>query len=67
MKKNYRALFQIDPLKKLNIKTDSTISIIKEALNFGIKVYANNPDDLTLVKNNESIRYNTMQTRIKQT
>ena len=52
MKKNYRALFQIDPLKKLNIKTDSTISIIKEALNFGIKVYVNNPDDLTLVKNN---------------
>ena len=41
----------MDPFNKLNTKTDSTISIIKEALNFGIKVYVNNPDDLTLEKN----------------
>ena len=41
----------MDPFNKLNIKTDSTISIIKEALNFGLKVYVNNPDDLTLEKN----------------
>ena len=47
----YKVLFQMDPFNKLNIKTDSTISIIKEALNFGIKVYVNNPDDLTLEKN----------------
>ena len=47
----YKVLFQMDPFNKLNIKTDSTISIIKEALNFGIKVYVNNPDDLTLKKN----------------
>ena len=46
-----KVLFQMDPFDKLNIKTDSTISIIKEALNFGIKVYVNNPDDLTLKKN----------------
>ena len=46
-----KVLFQMDPFNKLNIKTDSTISIIKEALNFGIKVYVNNPDDLTLKKN----------------
>ena len=48
----HKALFQMDSFNKLNIKTDSTISIIKEALNFGIKVYVNNPDDLTLIKNN---------------
>ena len=47
----HKVLFQMDPFSKLNIKTDSTISIIKEALNFGIKVYVNNPDDLTLKKN----------------
>ena len=47
----HKVLFQMDPFNKLNIKTDSTISIIKEALNFGIKVYVNNPDDLTLKKN----------------
>ena len=41
----------MDSFEKINIKTDSTISIIKEALNFGIKVYVNNPDDLTLEKN----------------
>ena len=47
----HKVLFQMDSFNKLNIKTDSTISIIKEALNFGIKVYVNNPDDLTLEKN----------------
>ena len=47
----YKVLFQMDSFDKINIKTDSTISIIKEALNFGIKVYVNNPDDLTLEKN----------------
>ena len=47
----HKVLFQMDPFNKLNTKTDSTISIIKEALNFGIKVYVNNPDDLTLKKN----------------
>ena len=28
----HKVLFQMDPFNKLNIKTDSTISIIKEAL-----------------------------------
>ncbi len=51
-KVNYKALFQMDSFKKLDMETDSTISIIKEALNRGVKVYVNNPDDLTLIKNN---------------
>ena len=55
---NKKVLFQMDPFNKLNIKTDSTISIIKEALNFGIKVYVSNPDDLTLEKNSVFTNYN---------
>ena len=54
----HKVLFQMDPFNKLNIKTDSTISIIKEALNFGIKVYVSNPDDLTLEKNSVFTNYN---------
>lgn len=48
----HKVLFQMDSFNKLDIKTDSTISIIKEALILGIKVHVSNPDDLTLMQNN---------------
>ena len=48
----HKVLFQMDSFNKLDFKTDSTISIIKEALILGIKVYVSNPDDLTLMQNN---------------
>ena len=38
IKTSRKALFQMDPFNKLNIKTDSTIAIIKEALILGIEV-----------------------------
>ena len=46
----HKVLFQMDSFNKLDIKTDSTISIIKEALILGIKVYVSNPNDLTLMQ-----------------
>ena len=53
----HKVLFQMDSFNKLNIKTDSTISIIKEALILGIKVYVSNPDDLTLIQNNAFVSF----------
>lgn len=50
-------LFQMDTFNKLNIKTDSTIAIIKEALIFGIKVYVSSPKDLTLIQNNAFVSF----------
>ena len=52
-----KVLFQMDPFNKLNIKTDSTISIIKEALILGLRVYVSNPNDLTLMQNNAFINF----------
>ena len=47
----------MDSFNKLNIKTDSTISIIKEALILGIEVYVSSPNDLTLMKNNAFVTF----------
>ena len=53
----HKVLFQMDSFNKLDIKTDSTISIIKEALILGIKVYVSNPNDLTLMQNNAFVSF----------
>jgi glutathione synthase len=47
----------MDPFNKLDIKTDSTISIIKDALILGMKVYVSNPNDLTLMQNNAFVSF----------
>jgi glutathione synthase len=47
----------MDSFNKLDIKTDSTISIIKEALILGIKAYVSNPNDLTLMQNNAFVSF----------
>ena len=53
----HKVLFQMDSFNKLNIKTDSTISIIKEALILGIEVCVSSPNDLTLMKNNAFVNF----------
>ena len=53
----HKVLFQMDSFNKLDIKTDSTISIIKEALTLGIKAYVSNPNDLTLTQNNAFVSF----------
>ena len=53
----HKVLFQMDSFNKLDIKTDSTISIIKEALILGIKAYVSNPNDLTLMQNNAFVSF----------
>lgn len=50
VKKKIRVLFQMDPLDKLNIKYDSTISIIKEAFKRGLDVWVASPEKLTIKK-----------------
>ena len=55
--KKLSAFFQMDSFNKLNIKTDSTIAIIKEALILGIKVYVSKPNDLTLMQNNAFVSF----------
>ena len=53
-KKNNRkikALFQMDPIGKLNFKSDSTILILKEAIRRGVNTFVCSPDDLTLINN----------------
>ncbi len=50
IKKKVRVLFQMDPLDKLNIKSDSTISIIKEAFKRDLDVWVASPDKLTIKK-----------------
>ena len=47
----------MDSFNKLNIKTDSTISIIKEALILGIEVCVSSPNDLTLMQNNAFVNF----------
>lgn len=53
----HKVLFQMNSFNKLDIKTDSTISIIKEALILGIKAYVSNPNDLTLMQNNAFVSF----------
>jgi len=48
--KKIRVLFQMDPLDKLDIKSDSTISIIKEAFTRNLDVWVASPDKLTIKK-----------------
>ena len=50
LKKQIRVLFQMDPLDTLNIKSDSTISIIKEAFKRDLDVWVASPDKLTIKK-----------------
>lgn len=50
IKKKVRVLFQMDPLDKLNIKSDSTISIIKEAFKRDLDVWVASPEKLTIKK-----------------
>ena len=57
IKTSRKALFQMDPFNKLNIKTDSTIAIIKEALILGIEVYVSKPKDLYLMQNNAFVSF----------
>ncbi len=49
--KKVSALFQIDPIVKLNKKSDSTLAIIKEGFNFGIDSWVGFPHDVSLKKN----------------
>lgn len=50
LKIKIRVLFQMDPLDTLNIKSDSTISIIKEAFKRDLDVWVASPDMLTIKK-----------------
>ena len=50
--KNLSALFQIDPIFKLNKNSDSTLAIIKEGFNFGVDIWVASPENASL-KNNE--------------
>ena len=49
--KKASALFQIDPIVKLNKNSDSTLAIIKEGLNFGVDTWIGFPQDVSLKKN----------------
>ncbi len=51
VKKMIKALFQMDPIPKLNIDTDSTIFLIREAIVRDIEVWIVNPDDISFLKN----------------
>ena len=48
MIKRIKAFFQIDPLHSLNKDTDSSISIIKKALETNVEVWVGSPANLTL-------------------
>ena len=49
--KKIKALFQMDPMQKLNIDTDSTIFLIKEAIVRDVEVWITSPDDISFLKN----------------
>jgi len=46
MNKKVSVLFQIDPLNKLNLETDSTISLIKEAMRINLEISICNPENI---------------------
>ena len=48
--KKASALFQIDPIVKLNKNSDSTLAIIKEGFNFGGDTWIGFPQDVSLKK-----------------
>ena len=50
-KKKKSAIFQMDPFNKLNLDSDTSISLIKEAKCQGIEVWICYPSDLSYEKN----------------
>ncbi|MBS91947.1 MAG: glutathione synthase [Rickettsiales bacterium] len=47
MSKKFSCLFQLDPLKELNLETDSTISLIKKAIQMEMNVWITTPNTLS--------------------
>ena len=50
--KNLSVFFQMDSFDKLNKKSDSTISIIKEAFKKDIEIWVGSPNDICLSEKN---------------
>ena len=48
--KNPTAFFQMDPFEKLNTRSDSTVSIIREGLKKNIKIWVGLPGQITFKK-----------------
>ena len=48
--KNLSAFFQMDPFEKLNTRSDSTVSIIREGLKKNIKIWVGLPGQITFKK-----------------
>ena len=53
-KKRKSAIFQMDPFNKLNLDSDTSISLIKEAKSQGIDVWISYPSELSYEKNKAS-------------
>tara|TARA_B100000963_G_C22527356_1_gene625966 strand:- start:232 stop:1179 length:948 start_codon:yes stop_codon:yes gene_type:complete len=47
IKKNFRCLFQMDPLEKLNLNSDSSIALIKKGLYLGNKIWTAAPEKIS--------------------
>ena len=50
-KKKKSAIFQMDPFNKLNLDSDTSVSLIKEAKSQGIEVWICYPSDISYEKN----------------
>lgn len=57
MDKKFKVLFQMDLIEKLNLKTDTTVSLIKAALDVNLEVSISNPEDLTFFKDSVIVKY----------
>ena len=57
MDKKFKVLFQMDLIEKLNLKTDTTVSLIKAALDENLEVCISNPEDLTFFKDSVIVKY----------
>ena len=53
--KKFLALFQMDPLENLNFDSDTTINLIKEAIDRNIDVWIGHPKNLSFSNKNASI------------
>ena len=53
--KKFLALFQMDPLENLNFDSDTTINLIKEAIDRNIDVWIGHPKNLSFFNENASI------------
>ena len=53
--KKFLALFQMDPLENLNCDSDTTINLIKEAIDRNIDVWIGHPKNLSFSNENASI------------